>query len=49
MNTTEIKKLIGSYKALLKNDRLKDELYKWQLLAKFKGKSFLIAPNFKVF
>lgn len=35
MNTTEIEKLIVSYKAHLKNDRLKDELYKWKSLAKF--------------
>lgn len=29
MNTTEIEKLIVSYKVHLKNDRLKDEFYKW--------------------
>ena len=46
MNTTEIEKLIVSYKAHLKNDRLKDELYKWQLLAKFKGRPRLDAPDF---
>ena len=46
MNTTEIEKLIVSYKAHLKNDRLKDELYKWQLLAKFKGRPRLDTPDF---
>ena len=46
MNTTEIEKLIVSYKAHLKNDRLKDELYKWKSLAKFKGRPRLDAPDF---
>ena len=46
MNTTEIEKLIVSYKAHLKNDRLKDELYKWQPLAKFKDRPRLDAPDF---
>lgn len=46
MNTTEIEKLIVSYKAHLKNGRLKDELYKWQSLAKFKGRPRLDAPDF---
>jgi len=49
MNTTTIEKLIVSYKAHLKNERLKDELYKWQLLAKFKGRHRLDVLDFKEF
>ena len=46
MNITEIEKLIVSYKSHLRKDRLKDELYKWQLLEKFKGKPHLDTSDF---
>ncbi|MEA5460308.1 AAA family ATPase [Arcicella sp. LKC2W] len=46
MNITEIEKLIVSYKSHLRKDRLKDELYKWQLLEKFKGSPDLDASDF---
>jgi hypothetical protein len=46
MNITEIEKLIVSYKSHLRKDRLKDELYKWQLLAKFKGRPRLDTSDF---
>ena len=45
-NIDQVEKLIETYKIHLKKDRLKDELYKWQLLAKFKGRPRLDALNF---
>jgi 5-methylcytosine-specific restriction enzyme B len=46
-NDNRIERLIENYKIHLKNDRLKDELFKWQLLAKFKGRPHLNAHNFE--
>jgi len=41
-----IEKLIERYKAIVKEKGLKDELYKWQLVKKVKGRPNLDAPDF---
>ena len=45
-NINHVEKLIENYKIHLKKDRLKDEIYKWQLLTKFKGRPRLDALDF---
>ena len=45
-NIDQVEKLIETYKIHLKKDRLKDELYKWQLLAKYKGRPRLDVLDF---
>lgn len=40
--------IIKSYKELIKKTRLKDELYKWELINKFRGRPDLKAPDFSL-
>lgn len=44
-NNTPILNLIEDYKTNLKETRLKDEIYKWQLISKFSGRPNLEADN----
>ena len=41
-NDNRIEKLVETYKIHLKKYRLKDELFKWQLLAKSKGEEMRV-------
>lgn len=46
INSDPVQLLIDNYKINLRRDGLKNELYKWQLLAQFNGKPDILAADF---
>lgn len=47
MESEKIHSLLSKYKAFVKDNGLKDELYKWQLLHKFEGRPDLTSSDFE--
>jgi hypothetical protein len=46
MSTNNIQDLISAYKSYISNTKMQDELYKWELIKKFKGRPDTNAPDF---